>query len=197
MSRIRIGSPILCGDGREVGEVDRVIVDPKSGELTHLVVRATHLLTHDVVLPISAVRDRGADAVTVTLGVLDLERLPDYVEEEYVSPAREETPPGAYGHGEALFPVLHGRQTPHDLLVGKEVDCRDGLCGTVDELLLHPISRQVLSFRLRRAGALSRDVVVPAEWVLDARGERVRLDCSVRQLEDLLPPAPALEQAAE
>ena len=197
MSKIRIGSPILCRDGRAAGEVDRVVVDPKTGEVSHLVARAKDLLNHDVVLPVSAMRGFDADAVTISLSALELERMPDYVEEEYVSPATEEALPGPYGHGEVLFRVAHVRQAPRDLPLGKAVECRDGLCGTVDELLLDPITRQVLSFRLRRAGALSRDVVVPAEWVLDAGGERVRLDCSVRQLEDLLPPAPATEESAQ
>lgn len=189
MTKIRIGSPVLCREGRAVGEVDRVVVDPKNGRLTHLAVRAKCPFTHDVVLPVAAVRAVAADAVLLNLSALEVQVMPDYFEEDYVSPAAEEMPAGPYSHGEVLFPVAHVRTGPRGPLLHKEVECRDGLCGTVDELLLDPVTRQVLSFRLHHAGALSRDVVVPIEWVLDACGERVLIDCNVRQLEELLPPA--------
>jgi uncharacterized protein YrrD len=197
MSKIRIGSPIFSSDGQETGEVDRVVIDPKSGQLTHVVARATGQLLRDIVLPVDAVREWSDDAVFLKLGVLDLDRMPDYTEEDYVQPAEEELPAGPYRHSEVLFSVAHVRRAaPDDLPLGKEVECQNGLCGVVDEVLVDPVRGQVLSFRLRRGGALTRDVVVPVEWVHDARGKRVRLDCTVRQLEDLLPQASVPEKAA-
>lgn len=197
MGKIRIGTAVFSKDGLEAGEVDRVVFDPATAKVTHLALRSTGTLTRDIVVPIEVVSRSDDGSVWLDCSVVDLEAMPDYVEQEYVSPAPEELAPGPYEHGDVLFPVARVKRAAvfeNDLREGKSVECQDGLCGTVGGVLVDPLSRRTVSFILRHSGALTRDVVVPAEWVLDAMGDRVRLDCNVRQIEETLVPITELER---
>lgn len=78
------GADVVTSDGDKVGDVDRVVIDPKTQEVTHLVVEKGFLLTVDKVLPISMVQNATEDRVTLRADVGDLEELPDYKETHYV-----------------------------------------------------------------------------------------------------------------
>lgn len=190
MDKIAIGSPIFAADGLRAGEVDRIILDPQTGQITGIVARAAHHLARDVVMPARIIQNWDREAVWLKLGVLELERLPDFAEADYVAPGANEMVTGNYRPSEVLLEVVRAARSPASgLAKGQDVICRDGRCGTVEEVRVDPVTRKVVSFRLKRAGALTRDVVVPVEWVLGARGRRIEIDCNVRQLEELLPPA--------
>jgi osmotically-inducible protein OsmY len=60
-----------------IGNVDHLLVDPESGEVTHLVVRKG-LLPYYPILPISRVKTVSDEAVTVSLSNDDVDALPRY-----------------------------------------------------------------------------------------------------------------------
>ena len=78
------GASVLTLDGKEAGHVDRVVIDPKSKEITHLVVRRGLLQRQDKVVPVTAVTTGRDGQLSVHVRSDDLELLPDYEEEQYV-----------------------------------------------------------------------------------------------------------------
>ena len=77
------GADVVTPDGDKVGDIERVVIDPKTQEVTHLVVEQGFLLTTDKVLPIGLVQNATETRVTLRQDV-DLETLPDYKETHFV-----------------------------------------------------------------------------------------------------------------
>lgn len=78
------GASVFTFDGRHVGKIDRVVIDPKTDEITHVVVEKGFLLTVDKVVPISLIGPATEDRVTLRENAGDLEALPDFEEKHYV-----------------------------------------------------------------------------------------------------------------
>ena len=52
---IKRNAKVTTADGKDVGRVDRVVIDPQSKEVSHLVIRQGFLFTEDKVVPIDLV----------------------------------------------------------------------------------------------------------------------------------------------
>ena len=73
---VRRGTRVEAMDGY-VGKVDELVVNPKNGRITHLVMREGHLWGQkDVVIPLSALGDTVADTVYLKLHKQQVEALP-------------------------------------------------------------------------------------------------------------------------
>jgi sporulation protein YlmC with PRC-barrel domain len=82
--QFRRGASVFTSDGQHVGEIDRVVIDPKTDEITHVVVEKGFLLTVDKVVPISLIGPATENRVTLRENAGDLEALPDFEEKHYV-----------------------------------------------------------------------------------------------------------------
>src|SRR3954452_6739922 len=85
--RVDLDAKVFTHEGAEIGHVHRAIVDPRSNEVTELVIGTGGLLGHDVLLPIAEIEraDLDGDAIRLTLTRGDVEKLPDYQPMEYVA----------------------------------------------------------------------------------------------------------------
>lgn len=75
---------VQTADGEKVGRIDRVVMDVKSKELTHLVVKKGVLFTKDKVIPIKHVESADEDRVVLKKDVKDPDDFPDFEETHYV-----------------------------------------------------------------------------------------------------------------
>ena len=75
---------VVTSDGQKVGRVDRVVLDPKSNELTHLVVQKGFLFIKDKVVPFDQVETATEDRVVLKEGGQDPNDFPDFEETHYV-----------------------------------------------------------------------------------------------------------------
>jgi len=82
--RIKEGATVYSAQGDKVGKVDRVVIDPNSKEVTHLVIRKGFLLVDDKVLPISLVASADEGRVQLREDAGILEELPNFEETSYV-----------------------------------------------------------------------------------------------------------------
>lgn len=78
------GASLITLDGKEAGHIDRVVIDPKTNEITHLVVRRGLLQKVDKVALITAVTAGRGGELTLHLTSDGWEFLPDFEEERYV-----------------------------------------------------------------------------------------------------------------
>lgn len=93
------GTNVYTANGDQVGVVDRVVIDPVSKEVTHLVVQRGLLFTEDKVVQLSMVDSATEDGVTLRESADDLKELPDFEETLYIPaeprrvPAEQDTRP--------------------------------------------------------------------------------------------------------
>lgn len=77
---------VINSEGDVLGHVDRVVLDPKTKEVTHLVVRKGTFYTTDRVLPVKMVAEATAERVLLLPGFAktDLENMPEFEDTEYL-----------------------------------------------------------------------------------------------------------------
>ncbi len=94
--KFRENSDVRTADGEKIGNVERVVLDPQTKEVTHLVIQKGFLFTEDKILPLDLV-DTTIDSVHKDEVWLrktsdDLMELPDFQETHYL-PINEEPYP--------------------------------------------------------------------------------------------------------
>jgi uncharacterized protein YrrD len=82
--QIQTGAQVYTSTGEKLGHVDRVVIDPHTKKVSHLVVRKGFLLKTDKVLPIDWVAAANGDRVALTLDATSLDSLPNFEEKHYV-----------------------------------------------------------------------------------------------------------------
>jgi sporulation protein YlmC with PRC-barrel domain len=175
--RVDLDAKVFTREGAEVGHVHRAIVDPRTNEVTDLVIGTGGFLGRDVRLPIAEIEraDLDGDAIRLTLTRADVEKLPEYQPTEYVTPASGWLYPGAYrftGCGGFVWPTTFAYDAgmaPHaaaDIAVaaatgdpsiekGACVFDRDGAdIGVVDDLRFDPTNGALGGFVVRLGGPL-------------------------------------------
>lgn len=90
---------VLTSAGQKVGRIDRVVIDPESDEVTHLVVKKGFLFTEDKVVSLEAVESATEDRVLLKEGWQDPDDFPDFEQTHYVPVEndRMDAKPGAAG----------------------------------------------------------------------------------------------------
>ena len=71
--------------GVAVGHVDRVVIDPRTNEVTYLIVRKGVLFTEDKVVPVGLIASAKEDGIILTNNAGKLDDLPDFEESYFVS----------------------------------------------------------------------------------------------------------------
>jgi uncharacterized protein YrrD len=89
---------VVTTDGQKLGKIDRVVFDPNSNELTHLVFKKGFLFTEDKVVPLDCIESATEERVVLKAGQLDLDDIPNFEETHYV-PVEEAGVSEERGHG--------------------------------------------------------------------------------------------------
>jgi uncharacterized protein YrrD len=89
-------SKVLASDGSKIGQIDRVVMDPRSKELTHLVVKKGFLFTKDKVVPLNLIETATEDRVVLKEGPQHPDDFPDFEETHFV-PTEETSAPDKRG----------------------------------------------------------------------------------------------------
>jgi uncharacterized protein YrrD len=88
------GAVVLTANNDKVGKVDRVVLDPRTKEVTHIIVRKGMLFKKDKVLPVTMVAAAEPERVSLRPDAGDLSHVPDFEEAHYVM-ADDATPAAA------------------------------------------------------------------------------------------------------
>jgi uncharacterized protein YrrD len=98
--KFKEGASVYTAEGEQVGEIVRVVIDPRTNEVTHLVVEKGFLFVTDRVVPIALVDKATAERVVLREDVEDLESLPRFEQAHYV-PVEELEDAGRAAAGKA------------------------------------------------------------------------------------------------
>lgn len=212
---VKEGTRVYTSGGKEVGKINRFILDPTTNEVTHVVVQKGWLLTEDKVVPFEMVASASEDKVVLNENIDDFNQLPPFEERHFIHAAGEDirstaysnykTFPGyywypphgyigypAYGLGYAAWPPVETRRNIPENTVplkeGTDVISSDGEhVGDVERLFVEPDANHTTHFVISQ-GLLFKDrKLVPAGWVKSIEEDKVHLAVPSKLLEKLPP----------
>jgi osmotically-inducible protein OsmY len=179
---LALGAPVASRDGR-VGRLERVLLDPRTGRASYLVVAAGFPRHRDVLVPVAFLDAAGEDGATLRLTSEEFARLRDHTPPPDVRGAEDALlaelalapPPGRRdGEVRALGPARAIEE-------GATVWCDDGPVGRVDRVLVDAAGRATgLVVRSGRFFATRRLVTIA--WVDAVTADLVVLRASRAEL---------------
>lgn len=104
------GVNVLTAEGDKVGSIEQVVVDPRTEEVTHVIVKQGFFFTEDKVLPTDLIATATDEQVTLKEGVEDLETMPKFEETEYIEavvPSDVAPPAAAALQTQAAWPLYY------------------------------------------------------------------------------------------
>jgi uncharacterized protein YrrD len=209
--QLKKNATAFTADGEEVGSVDRVVLDPRTKEITDVIVRKGLLFPKDKVIPVEMIDLASEDRVTLRKGVEDPDELLDFEDTEYISVEGEDDvqaifspdqpqPLYWYPYGTAglhyQYPISHPQEPyvtrrehhiPEGTVVvneGAKVTSADGKhVGNVERVFFDPATDQVTSFLVSKGLILKEKMLIPAAWVTGFGELEIRLAVGSRTLE--------------
>ena len=190
--RLDLDTEIRYPSGERAGILKQALLDDKD-EVTDIVMSIGRVLSHQVVVPVSALSEGPGGVLYINLDPDQVDQLPDYTERvpavtgEWevggdVEPVGEAFPATTY---EPVMPVMEVQNVdPNEISItqGTEVRCLDGRWGIVDEVLVDEHGK-VTAF-VGRADVISEhDRLIPIELVRETSEEAVVLNCNIADLD--------------
>jgi uncharacterized protein YrrD len=109
---IQLGAHVRTSDDQDVGSIERLIVDPSSGEVKAAVIRKGFLLTEDIQLPLSALQATPQGEVRLRCTADQVQELPRFHDAEYTAPPTGYASPLGYPSAALLWPVDYPLPVP-------------------------------------------------------------------------------------
>jgi uncharacterized protein YrrD len=199
------GTDVFSSDNDKIGTLDRVVMDPKTKEVTHIIVREGFLFTADKVVPMDLIGSVTDERISLQGSKEHLDELPDYEETHYVprDAAVDDDmdtlywyPPADYlaGYGRYVFypQSQYLRQTEKNipegmvaLAEGAKVLTEDGEhVGNIETLVTDPNER--VTHLVISSGLLMKErKIIPSHWLSAVTEDEVHLSVDSRLLERL------------
>ncbi|HZQ99292.1 MAG TPA: universal stress protein [Chloroflexota bacterium] len=165
---IRVRAPVRTGDSHHVGEVHRIVLDLDQRAVVGVVVLGRGPLARDILVPIDFVGRLDEDAVVLRLTSRELDQLPDFAYDQYLTPPPTWTAFAPFPTGPVYVPVVqrkHLGPTQHDVTPGARVLGSDGEIGRVERVELDPATAEMTAVWVRPGGDPAHELRVPAEWL--------------------------------
>ena len=167
---IHLGAHVEGSDGK-LGRLENVILNPKTGRVTYLVVRGNDIQNTERLVPENLVKDATHDRVLLSLDREKFEKMKKFIQEEYI-PSNitlfmAEQVGWNVGEPAAVF-VEHEAVPAGGLAVhrGAKVFATDGNAGKVDDFLVEKKTGRITHL-IMREGHLwgKRDISIPVNKV--------------------------------
>ena len=91
--RLTKGADVYSATGEKLGAVDRVIIDPNTKEVTHLVVSKGFLFTTNKIIGIDMINPDDTERISLISSAADLDKFQDFTDSHYVSLDQADAPP--------------------------------------------------------------------------------------------------------
>ncbi|MCC6191146.1 MAG: PRC-barrel domain-containing protein [Anaerolineales bacterium] len=210
--KLKKNARVVTAGGQAVGEVDRVVMNPRTKEVSHLVVRKGLLFPDDRVVPIDLIARSTDGQVILREDAGDLERLPVFEETHYVpldDYERSQMPGGHYVPPMYWYPphpvvgwglaggdyygppnvIRTEENIPTGtvaLAEGAKVISADGQhVGNVEQVLTDPQANRATHFVVSSGLLLKTRKLVPTAWISDLGRDEVHLAVGAHLLGEL------------
>jgi uncharacterized protein YrrD len=207
------GANVSTYDGKNVGSVDRVVLNPKTKEVTHIVVRKGILFNEDKIVPLDLVATATEDKVTLRQDAADLDKLPPFEEVHYIPLDESEMTTVAYPVGWASpfywyeplgssmtyanygagyhFPYRSETEQniPEDTVALKEgarvISEDDQYVGNVKRVFTRSDNDRASHFLISEGLIFKDRKLVPTSWIHDIQEDEVHLNVNAATLKNL------------
>lgn len=195
---------VLASSGEKVGTLDRVVLDPTTQKVTHIVAEKGILFETKKLIPIEyVIESEGEKQILLNQRKEDLDKLPAYDESAYIGLDPNDYPdeqvdavywypplPATWGTmgGPLLFPYreprfVHAEQAEQVLPEGtialkegaKVVSKDDKHIGNIEEIIVEPTDKRATHIVISEGIFLKKKKLVPAHWITDASENKVFL----------------------
>ncbi|MBN8618908.1 MAG: PRC-barrel domain-containing protein [Anaerolineae bacterium] len=194
----RANSQVWSEDGQEVGQIDRVVINPKSRAITHLVVRHGILFREDKLIPIEWAAAASDQQVRLGVTVRELEHVPSFDEADFAMIEDAEWEALSFPSGMALpmygYPPTEdrrqtagiGQHLPKQALDLKErarVISSDGAyVGSMVRLVVKKATEEATHLVIAQGLFFRVEKTIPIEWVNAVEADEIHLSVSTEQL---------------
>jgi uncharacterized protein YrrD len=205
------GASVYSTEGKEVGKIDRVVINPKTKQITHIVIRKGFIFTRDKVVPIDAIIAGAEDHIILRLAPNRLDELPDYEETHYIVLNEEELgrnpervtiglTPALYQYPPYVQPLTMPSVEPAyvaetevnipegtvAIKEGAKVISQDGKeLGHVEKVMTDAESRRSTHFLISKGRVLKEKKLVPVEWIDSFDEDDLHLAVGASMIEQL------------
>jgi uncharacterized protein YrrD len=206
--------PVLTANGEKVGEIDRVVIDPKNDEVSHIVIRKGFLFTKDKVVPVSMISTATGEPLVLNVSKETVDSLPDFEETHYIPRNDEHFPedyapayywypdaginwwadPGymtSFGAEEPPFTKVKTRTTPDGSIPLKEgakvYSSDDRHVGNIEEIFADPDSQRATHFVITAGLIFKEQKLIPTTWIDTMSEDEVFLTVSADFLDKIAP----------
>jgi uncharacterized protein YrrD len=194
------GAEVFSGEGEKIGTLNRVVIDPRTREVSSLVVEKGILFRTDKVIPITLVDLDIEDRIILKKTNQDiLEDFPDFETAHYVPLDEPDNPSYEAVEASYWYPPIHpgwamsnyvGHPLPNFVLKtdqdipegtvaleeGAKVISRDGEhIGNVEQVITESQENRVSHFVISEGFFLKERKLVPAVWVTDVAEDEIHL----------------------
>jgi uncharacterized protein YrrD len=177
---------VFTAHDEQVGQIDRVVIDPRTKEITHVVVRKGWLFTEDKVVPIEMIGGATQERVTLSQDVSDLQNLPDFEETHYLPlneagvPRTSTTPkhyvPRTYWYPQVVETEQHIPEGTIALKEGAKVITAEGdQVGNIEELVIDSTTGRVTHLVISQGLLFKERKLVPSDWINTVEEDEVHL----------------------
>jgi sporulation protein YlmC with PRC-barrel domain len=198
---VGLGMHLLTRDDKDVGTVDRLILDPDTGVVTSIVIRKGTFLPRDVEVPMGALEVESNGEVRLSYIADQIDKLPPFVADKYEPPPAGYVSPLGYPIQALYWPIADGRRTQgsatgeepptrrrqdaeHAVIrEGSAVLSRDGKeVGIVHRLSYDPNDGVLRHFVVREGMLFTKDVAFPASLIARVNDGMVQLSVDADDL---------------
>lgn len=202
------GAEVYSARGEKLGTLSRIIIEPNTREVTHIVIEKGFLFTTNKLVPMDNVNPQGVKKITLREG--DLDQFQDFEESQFVGLDPADHPAGdiesSYWYPLANYawwrsgmdmvyppmPTYTMRTTqniPEGTVALEEgasvTSADDKQVGDIDELIVDPEDNRVTHFVIREGMLFKERKLIPVLWISSIGEQIVRLSVSSRTLERL------------
>jgi len=209
--KFKQGASVYTDTGDNVGTVDRVVIDPRTNEVTYLVIRKGVVFTEDKVVPVSLIASAKDDGLVLRNNAGKLDDLPAFEETYYVpveeaepaerAEARTETPslymypplggplnytPAGYNPG--LIAETTTNIPENDVAVknGANIISQDGKhVGDVAEIMTEAKSDRATHLVISQGIFFKSHKLIPMDWVREVDENEVHVGVTAQTLKAL------------
>jgi uncharacterized protein YrrD len=201
------GVDVFTSDGRQMGKVNRLVVEPATNEVTHIVVQKGWLFPEDKVVPVQMVSSGTEEKIVLTKQLSDFDELPPFEETHYFrameddftptggraymsSPSYYWYPPQGYisypGYDLEYYTIRNIPDNAIPLREGTDVISSDGEhVGNIECLFIESASNRITHFLIVKGLFFKDRKLIPVHWVKSVEEDKVHLLMSSRLLERL------------
>jgi uncharacterized protein YrrD len=206
--QITPGVSVFTSDDKEAGRVERVVIDPRTREVTHLVVGSSLLFNDSRIIPIPMITSADEDRIVLLEDQTSLENLPYFEQTHFIPPSEagdtnktpEAYPPPLYWYPPAgmssmgfpgfwTYPTRTEQNLPEDLVAlrdgAKVTDIAEEDIGEIERMIMEKESGKVTHLVVGWGLIQRSHKLVPAHWVEGVEEDQVRLAVHKREIESL------------